>query len=229
MKKIAILVGLGDYYQFTVNGNMRLKFVEQNVKNLMAQLVNRGWEVPYPIFDAQATKQHIIGKLDETLLQIGEDGHLCFFYSGHAAKSLNSAQSGNNEVYFVTSNIRLTENPPAPFDTFFNERDYRDFVGRFNAVANKGHLITILDCCFAYGIVDGISTDARYHSVLSASSANASAQFRENSFFFSAFSQSWQTDLDHMDAAIDLVFRKNRWRAGSYIIRPAADFKDYTI
>lgn len=228
MKKIAVLVGLGDYYQFTVNGNIKLKFVEQNVKNLMANLVSRGWEVPFPIFDELATKAHIIAKLTEALEHLGDDGHLIFFYSGHASKPLNNPQARNDEVYFVTSNPRLTVNPPAPFDTFFNERDYIDFVKRFKDVAGKGHLITILDCCFAYGIVDAILDDAFYHSVLSASSANASARFRENSFFFSAFSQSWQTDLDNMDAAIDGVFRRNRWR-GNYIIRPAKNFKNYII
>ncbi|MGN8059702.1 hypothetical protein ACTJKN_25725 [Pedobacter sp. 22163] len=229
MKKIAILVGLGNYYQFSKNGYYRLGFVEENIPKMMSFLAGRGWEVQMPLRNELASKTNIIMRLKEALVSVGEDGHVLFFYSGHAAKPVNGT-AGSTEIRLMTSSPLLGQGLPIPFDEFYNERDYKAFAKLCKVQLSKGHLITILDCCYAYGLLDEFGFDMDNHSIVAASSSTSSAQFLEESIFFSAFSKMWDVSIDKITPAIDNLYLNDKRKPfRSYVIKPAVNFPNYIL
>jgi caspase domain-containing protein len=187
MKKNAILVGLGDFYGNN-NPYVQLKFVYQNIKDLSGKLQAFNWvKAPTPLLDETAYRQNIIDTLTKTISGLNDDDWLLFYYTGHG-------DVNNDITYCVTFTTEFTNNNSPSIDQFFSQKDYDSIISQFNKQCPKGHLITILDCCDALGMVQNFTQQKDFHTIFAASSANSNANYRTNSFFFDALSMSWDED-----------------------------------
>ncbi len=75
---------------------------------------------------------------------------------------------------------------------FFNNVDYTQIIKNFNQKSPNGHLITILDCCFAFGLIDNYNNTADFHSVFAAADSKTETYYSgSEDIFFSLFSNEW--------------------------------------
>lgn len=187
MNRHAILCGLGDYYQPNTLSYRDLRFTYKNIQNFQERLIDWGWIVPPPILNTAATKSAIFQKLEETVLAAQQGDTLLFYFTGHGERFTNPAND-DNQTFLVTA----TEGPKPADPTFsecVNDVNYQEIIQAFSK--KGGHLITIIDCCYAMGLVDGYNLHEDFHTVIAASSENSRAYYTSNSLFFTAFKASW--------------------------------------
>jgi hypothetical protein len=187
MKRIAILAGLGDYYGTAQTEFKALPFVYKNITDFMTWLDASQWLVPPPLLNEHATRDNILQKLTDASSEAVAGDTVLFYFTGHGHRHFNQA-TNSIEHYLVTA----TENAaPTPFDiaAFLNEINYASFIDGFRD--GKRHLITIIDCCYAFGLIEGYVFQQKYHTVIAASSENALSFYDSNSLFFRAFSKNW--------------------------------------
>jgi hypothetical protein len=208
MKKKAVFAGLGDYYSRNQTGYTNLKFTLKNIVDISAQLGKNNWEVSVPLFNETASREQITDKLLETIETLEEDDWLLFYYTGHAARFwINQETTPELATYCVSYSPQLRFDFLPGLDTFFSEFDYNAIINRFHEKAPGGHLITILDCCFAFGLVEKFAEQANFHTIIAASSEHKKAAYNQNSAFFIAFRQCWDMSFTDMPNRVRSLMR----------------------
>ncbi len=213
--KTAVMICMGDYYGDYNTDFSRLWFAMNNTERLKTQLEDIGWNTSPPAANLIATKAHCIAFLQEKIrLLQNDDDWLLVYYVGHADRY--SSNNDDDPVFLVTSlgDGRESSYPP---DSYFLDTDYDTIVETFRQKAPKGHLITILDCCYAYGMINNYTSGSDFHSVFAACSGNAQAAYTDNSFFFKSLRKSWNIDtFSAMKNAIEFSMR-NDYTNYSYV------------
>ena len=200
--KHAILVGLGDYYADFGTGLDSLPFVYKNVDDLSQKLDELGWKVYPAILDNLAGKEKIIKYLDEKIGLLEKDDWLLFYYTGHGDRRARAGAL--DDMFLVNFSDKLRVNQALPFDDFIFDAHYNTVINKFHGAAPDGHLITILDCCYAFGLIDNFKSQKDFHTVFAASQADSEAFYSNNSFFFKALSQSWnESNLEDMQGTLE--------------------------
>jgi len=203
ISKVAVTVALGDYYGNNSTGYTALPFVYKNVTDLQSFLNDKTWETPVTVLDIAASKANILAKLQEVIANLGSGGWLVLYYTGHGARFDAGTGLANLKTYCVTFTPDLRYNYFPGVLSFLTEDDYAVIVKAFGDSIPNGHLITILDCCNAYGLIDTFAQQEDFHTVIAATSADSSAYYNTNSAFFSAFSQVWGSTFDQLQDAIN--------------------------
>jgi hypothetical protein len=205
--KICVLAGLGDYYKAYQTGYDSLPFVYQNLANLRDKLESMNWIVYPAMVDIAASKETILKKLFEVIDQhrTSEVEKILFYFTGHGNRYLIKDGFGyRTDVFCVTYNPLLRYDTQPPVDGFFSEFSYAEFIGKFRAKIPNGHLVTILDCCFAGGMIEDIKWDRENHTILAASSEVDSSYYDTNSLFFEAFRKAWDApDLHTLSTKLE--------------------------
>ena len=201
MSKYAVLAGLGEYYGRQASGYRTLPFAYRNVVSLMTKLHDNQWITPPPLINEAATKDNIFFKLSEVTKQAVDNDTVLFYFTGHGDRHVNVSSSGTDH-YLVTA----TSLPPNPstfnIAAFLNEINYGEIISQFSD--GKRHLVTIIDCCYAFGLIDGYEFQQDFHTVIAASSENNQSFFNSNSLFFQALMASWnEPSYTRMKAAIE--------------------------
>lgn len=202
MNKYAVFAGLGDFYLKNRTGYSALNFSLQNITDFSAELRSIAWSNSPAMFDPTAEKNNIIKKLEETVNNFctNDDDWLLFYYCGHASRLMVKNPNGTSR--FITYCVTYSENLKIGFfpglDQFFTQVDYNHIVDLFHQKVPKGHLITILDCCYAFGLVQNFADQKEFHSVIAASSAIEEAAYNANSSFFTAFNQCWELPFSQL-------------------------------
>lgn len=204
-KKLSMMVCLGDEYGRNSTGYPDLSFVYKNVTDFQTYLSESGapWKNYLSIPDEAATKANIIAKFQEVLADIQDSDWMIFYYTGHGAQYNPGIGLSSIKTYCVTYSPELRYNYFPGIDHFLSEDDYLSLVQSFGAKAPNGHLITILDCCNAAGMVDSFAQAQPYHTLIAATSKFTSAYYNTNSSFFYAFSQAWTLPLNQIEDAVN--------------------------
>lgn len=190
-KKYAICLGFGDQYRGT--GMARLPFAYKNVLDFSTKLIRKGYTVFPTIPEIIATKQKIKDYFFEKINSLQPDDWLLFYYVGHGDIRYNPASGNNITTYLMTSFTGY--NPALGYQNFFTDDDYSIIIEAFQQKAPQGHLITVLDCCYAFGMVDVFKNQQQFHTIIAASSFDKKAFYDTNSFFFQALQVVWDKQL----------------------------------
>jgi hypothetical protein len=201
--KYALCLGFSD--QYSGRGLVRLPFAYKNVRDLSSELESKGYKVFPTIPEKDATKAVIKALLLEKISFLKPDDWLLFYYVGHGDITLNANSINNVTTYLITSfrdfDISLG------FLNFFTDDDYAEVTDAFNRQAPDGHLITILDCCYAFGLVDAFSRQTQFHTIIAAATYDRKAFFDTNSFFFQGLSTLWDKSLLKITTDISKVVK----------------------
>jgi predicted nucleotide-binding protein (sugar kinase/HSP70/actin superfamily) len=199
MSKYAVLAGLGAYYENYPTGCASLKFIYQNVADLAGKLDSLKYTVSPPLLDERATKENILTQLKDVINKTNEGDTVLFYYTGHGNNHFNTANN-KLEQYLVTALTQNWEEPILDTDDFVNNTNYNVEVVK---LINKNiHLITVLDCCYAFGLIEGYDSQKAFHSVIAAASEYTQAPYNSNSLFFTAFKMCWDETLDQIKKCI---------------------------
>lgn len=190
-KKYAICLGFGDQYRGT--GMARLPFAYKNILDFSKKLSLKGYVIFQIIPESLATKQRIKEHFLEKINMLEPDDWLLFYYVGHGDIRFNPASGNNVTTYLVTSFTGF--DPALGHLNFFTDDDYATVITAFRQKAPNGHLITILDCCYAFGMVDAFKDQQQFHTIIAASSFDKKAFYDTNSFFFRALQIVWDKRL----------------------------------
>jgi|GEM_PF-2850433 len=231
MQKLAVLAALGDYYLDNLTGYSRLKFTLQNVNDFFAELQSGGWKTAPPFYDASATKTNIITKLNEAIDNCSNpDDWLLFYFTGHASRQMQLDNNGNGKylTYCVTYSNMLKQGYSPGLDEFLTEEDYNQIIQNFHQKVPQGHLITVLDCCHAFGMVENFADQAEYHSVIAACSDGYTAAYSRNSLFFTAFKRSWHLPLSQVASRTRSIMIQMQ-APNNARIQIASNFKNQTL
>jgi hypothetical protein len=203
-KKYAICLGFGDEYIGT--GMARLPFAYKNVLDFSMKLDQKGYTVFQTIPESEATKQKIKDHFFEKINLLQPDDWLLFYYVGHGDITFNPSSGNEVTTYLVTS---FTDFDPAlDYLNFFTDDDYAAIITAFRQKAPGGHLITILDCCYAFGMVDAFQDQEQFHTIISASSFDKKAFYDTNSFFFQAIQAVWDKQLATVINEVPKIMRE---------------------
>lgn len=183
-KKTAVLVGLGDYYTEQATGYSSLPFVYQNLSDLVDILTFNKWTVYTPIVDSVATEKNIFDLAIEKIGLLERDGWFLFYYTGHGALKTGS------EMYLVNSAENFRYDLVLPINDFIFNYEYTKLTEFFQAKCPAGHMITIVDCCHAYGLITDFQAQQSFHTIIAASQKEEQAYYSDNSFFFKALKKT---------------------------------------
>jgi hypothetical protein len=183
---------------------------------LSDKLVSAGWIVYPPILNEIATKSYCIYYLNEKLNLLSADDWLLFYYVGHADIYVSNDLSDENPVNLVTSLFKVSIDGSLP-SPYFTDEDYYGIVQNFKAKAPQGHLITVLDCCYAFGIIRNYISESDFHTVFAASNADSKAAYTDNSFFFKSFKKAWDQDSFEQIKSSTESFMRNDFAGYSYV------------
>lgn len=229
MKKHVVMAALGDFYRKIPTGLSALPFIYNNIPNFQEKLKSKSWNCHSPLIDPTATKENIINKLNEVFNSCGAEDWVMFYYTGHASKYfMNSNPDSPTKTYCVTYCERLRYDFQPNISAFLSQDDYTEIVKSFQSKVPNGHLITILDCCFAYGMINEFTTQSPNHTVIAAASASSKAYYNTNSAFFIAYSQVWDLPFDQLQNNLNQIFTKQEL-PGHCIIKTASRFENQTI
>jgi hypothetical protein len=222
-KKYAVLVGMGDYYGDNSTGFDSLPFVYKNVDELSAMLDGAGWTVYPAILDGLATEEKIMSYLFEKIEQLEKNDWLLLYYAGHGELK------NGREMFLVNAAKDFKYNLQMPYNDFLFDFEYKKVIDQFKKFSPKGHLITVLDCCYAFGLIDSFDDEQDFHTILAASQANEQSYYSSNSFFFQALKKSWDASnfLELKDNIEDNITRLYRYSECQ--IRIAKNFQSSTI
>jgi hypothetical protein len=182
--KSAVLVGLGDYYAERITGYNSLPFVYQNLSDLTDILVANNWNVYPALIDSAATEKNILDTAMEKISQLKSDDWFLFYYTGHGALKSDS------EMYLVNSAENFRYDLVLPFNDFIFNYEYAKLTEFFQSKCPGGHMITIVDCCHAYGLITDFQTQQSFHTIIAASQKEEEAYYSDNSFFFKALKKA---------------------------------------
>lgn len=230
MVKRSIFAGLGDYYSVNETGLAALHFIYKNIADLSARLTTKSWVTTVPFVDDRAEKKSIVQQLMDTIDGCAQDDWILFYYTGHGSKYfLDNGNAGfDTKTYCVTADPQLKFDFLPPLDDFLSEIDYATVTQHFATKVPNGHLITVLDCCFAAGIVQNFSDPSPFHTVIAATSAVTKAFYNNNSIFFKAFSQCLDLPFDAMQARARSLMSAMQSPA-TCLIQPAVNFSDQIL
>lgn len=219
--RIAMLVGLGDYYGEKSTGFSSLPFVYQNLSDLVDILTLYNWNVSPPLVDSVATEQNIFDAAFEKINLLKEDDWFLFYYTGHGALKSDS------EMYLVNSADKFRYDLALPFNEFIFNHEYTRFAEMFHSQCPKGHLITIVDCCHAFGLVTDFETQKSFHTIIAASQKEEQAYYSDNSFFFRSLKRTLlQTnEFQAIKENIELILPR-MYRFSNCVIHIADEFKN---
>jgi hypothetical protein len=211
MTKTAIISGLGDYYKDNLTGFSALPFIYKNIADLTGKLRTLNWYVPPAMVDFAASKESITNKLIEVINRsTNTNDWILFYYTGHASKYISPMRVSmlNITTYCVsfTSNLRYDNLPD--INEFFSEFNYAEIIKLFKLKVPEGHLITILDCCYAYGMIDTFDLDEDFHTIIAASTENSAAYYDTNSIFFKAFFEYCENSFNAMEVNIKQLMNR---------------------
>jgi hypothetical protein len=181
--KHSILVGLGDSYAGT--GYARLPFIYKNIADLSGRLAVKQYQTFPAILDQTATRKVVKDYLLEKISMLQSDDWLLFYFTGHGDIRFNPASGNQVTTCLVTSFAGF--DPSLGLSNFLLDDDYAEVITAFRQRAQRGHLITVLDCCYAFGLVDTFSQQADFHSIIAASSFDRKSFYDTNSIFYQAF------------------------------------------
>ncbi|MDB5122361.1 MAG: hypothetical protein JWP94_490 [Mucilaginibacter sp.] len=229
MEKISITVGLGDFYSISRNGLQPLPFVYKNVTDLQTLLETKNWTNSLSLMDPAATVALISTKLTEVIdgCKNGDEWVL-FYYTGHATKYFLSVDPLQIKTMCVTYNEQLTPTYTPDIKEFFSEDNFQQVIASFRKKVPNGHLIAILDCCYAYGLIGSFAAQQPFLTVIAASATDVEAGFDTNSFFFKAFSQLTGTPFDQLQSQLDQIYQQQGYN-GQCQVSPAPNFKSLTL
>jgi hypothetical protein len=182
--KYALCIGLSDQYRG--KGFTTLPFAYKNVTDLSKKLTGKSYTVYPTLPEKEATKNALKSLLLEKISFLNNDDWFLFYYVGHGDIKYNPNSINNITTYLVTSFKDF--DPSKGILNFLTDDDYAEIVKAFNDRASGGHLITILDCCYAFGLVDTFSQQKEFHTIIAGSTYNSKAFYDDNSFFFKALS-----------------------------------------
>ncbi|MGY3211534.1 hypothetical protein [Mucilaginibacter sp. HD30] len=229
MKKINVTVGLSDFYAISRNGLPPLPFVYKNIKDLQSLLEVRNWKNTFSLVDTAATVQLISAKLTEVINGCKDkDEWVLFYYTGHATKYFLSVDPVKAKTMCVTYNAQLKPTYTPDIHEFYSEDNFRQIITSFGNQVPNGHLILILDCCYAYGLIGTFAAQHPFLTVIAASTTEIQAGFDTNSFFFKAFSQLAGTPFDQLQAQLDKIYLQQNYK-GKCRVSPAPSFKSLTL
>jgi hypothetical protein len=150
--KKALLTGLGNAYSQT---NTFPSFeMDGNISRLSDRLVLKHWDNIDLIRERNVTKNNIINSFNEIVNGPIKPDVLLFYFCGHGY-TLGSGYYFVNYDYTMFRNNDFTD----PASGFFSDQDYEEIIG--NALSNNPQLciISIIDCCYAGGIVQKVITN----------------------------------------------------------------------
>lgn len=229
MKKKSITVGLGNFYSIARNGLEPLPFVYKNVKDLQTLLETRNWSNSLSLIDPTASVQLISAKLTEVIDSCKKgDEWVLFYYTGHATKYFLSVNPLKTKTMCVTYNEQLTPTYTPDIKEFFSEDNFQQAIASFKQKVPSGHLILVLDCCYAYGLIGNFAGQHPFLTVIAASTTDVEAGFDTNSFFFKAFSQLTGTPFDQLQGQLDQIYQQQGYN-GKCQVSPALNFKTLTL
>ena len=209
-KKYALCLGFSD--QYSGRGFTQLPFAYKNVTDISKKLSSKGYIVYPTIPEREATKVAIRNTLLEKISFLEPDDWLLFYYVGHGDIKQNPNSINNVTSYLVTSFKDF--NNTIGFLNFFTDDDYAVIINAFEQRAPQGHLITILDCCYAFGLIDTFSQQKKFHTIIAASTYDKKAFFDTNSFFFKGFATVWDKNIQvitsNLDKVIKALFNKSK-------------------
>jgi hypothetical protein len=217
--KYAILTGIGNGYE---NTNFdQLPYVYQDIKDLTDKLSLLNWIVYVPLLDKNANKSSILNYISEKIENLQKDDWLLFFYAGHGEKI-------SEKTSLVTYDESLkTKAYPLPSKLFLSQIDYSNIIDKFSKQASEGHLITILDCCYAFGLIDQSGDKYNFHSILAAATEKTQAYFTDNSDFFIALSQAWDNDtIEQIGDAVVSICAQSK---DNVVVQIAKEFINYSL
>ncbi|RXK62387.1 hypothetical protein ESA94_05095 [Lacibacter luteus] len=220
-KKTAVLVGLGDYYSERATGYSSLPFVYQNLSDLVDILTTYKWTVYTPIVDSAATEKNIFDSAIEKIGSLESDGWFLFYYTGHGALKTDS------EMYLVNSAENFRYDLVLPINDFIFNYEYTKLTEFFRSKCPDGHMITIVDCCHAYGLITDFQTQQSFHTIIAASQKEEQAYYADNSFFFKALKQTLlQTnEFQQIKDSIEIILPR-MYRFSNCVIHIADNFQN---
>jgi len=227
MEKKSVMVGLGDFYRQSPTGFATLPFIYNNIRSLVLDLKDKGWSSSTPLLDSMASVKNIIDKMVETINKCAQDEWLLFYFTGHASKYYISPES-KPITYCVTYYQNLTKGQYPGLEQFFYGQHYSRIVEMFAKKVPKGHLITVLDCCYAFGLIDDFAASAEFHTVIAATAHNAPALFDDNSVFYKEFTKVLGQPFNTLQKLINTSFA-NQEIPESCVIKPAKKFESFTL
>ncbi len=192
MKKYAIMVGLGNYYGDNPTGFDSLAYAYSNINSFTKKLSSASWTVYPCILDSDATKGAVIEYLQEKISLLSDGDWLLFYFSGHGNKVPVDGSWDNPIMYLVTASPNLGTNAGQDPELYVTDRDYAEIVCGFQKKSKNGHLISILDCCYSFGLIDNFNDQLGFHSVFaSADIGHLSYSHSDNSIFFEVLENVW--------------------------------------
>jgi caspase domain-containing protein len=170
--KYAILIGINDYYEVKgVKSEVSLHGSVNDANSIRDLLISKfGFNSKNidTIYNADATRDHIIAGLNKKLAQCKPGDALVFYYSGHGVYMFNSdedkdsVKQGMNQA-MLTSDLYNYDDHLKCFFRDFTLKQY------FNLFINKKVILTaIFDCCFSGNIAmanKGASASEKIRSV----------------------------------------------------------------
>ncbi|MEO7766042.1 MAG: caspase family protein [Ferruginibacter sp.] len=151
--KYALLVGINDYFEVKgVKSKESLNGSVNDARSMNGLLVSRfGFKSSHidTIYDAAATRDHIIEALNQKLKKCRPGDIMVFYYSGHGVWMENSEEEKDT--------VKRGMNQAMLTSDLYNYRDHfkcflRDFTLKqyFNKFVDKKVILTsIFDCCFS--------------------------------------------------------------------------------
>lgn len=223
-----MMVGLGKFYADFPTGLSALPFVYNNVLSLATDLTARQWVCSTPLFDPTAGAENIKLKFLEMVKACTTpDARMLFYFTGHASKYYPDPNSVPL-TYAVTYYNGLTRGSFPPIGNFISAADYHQLVEAFHEKVPQGHLITIFDCCYAYGLIDEFLEATAYHTVIAASARNAPALYDDNSVFYKELKKVIGLPFNQMQQAINNSFSA-QGIPETCVVKPATDYPQETF
>lgn len=185
MKKRAIVIGIGQAYAIT-KSNYSSFSTEKNVARIMQQLSGKDWDSIDLILEKNASRTNIINAVGEIMQKSGKGDVILFYYYGHADKSLTpgvneTASDDPFDEYMVTYDNYMTMYPrPYPMKKFLSDNDYTNLFISFLTKNPEISLISIFDCCFSLGMVDGGLRSLDNHLIIASSSEKVESWANQN-------------------------------------------------
>lgn len=228
MEKFSVFAGLDMFYQACHTGYVRLPFVLDNIDNFKNFLENQNWDTSIPLFEETANRKNIMDRLTEQISNCPNDSWVVFYFTGHGARYRFADPQIPLQFYCVTYTTNLSAGRVPPLDNFLSTSDYRKFVNEFGKAVPHGHLITVLDCCFANGVIKGFDEGREFHTLIAASTDNTSAFFTTNSLFYQSFIQCWTLPFNRMQNEINEHLAELQ-SPSQCVVTPATKFADKTF
>jgi hypothetical protein len=227
MDKKSIMIGLGNFYTKFPTGFPALPFVYNNILSLATDLTAVQWNCPPPLFDPAANIKNIQDKFLEIVSSCGKDSWLLFYFTGHATKFFPDPHA-DPLTYAITYVDGLTEGNFPAMSAFLNGINYQLLAEAFHQKAPQGHLITILDCCYAEGLMNLFLETADYHTIIAASAAEFPALYDDNSVFYKELKKVLFKPFDQLQQLINDSFNA-QGIPESCVVKPAAHFSQKSL